>query len=61
MNFIFQHIRTLQVVEVPEVRPGVVDFNGCIIEITALSLHDWVQCETDPGYRGTPPNDEGEA
>lgn len=51
---IFQHVRTLQVVEVPEISPGTVNFNGCIIEIAALSLHDWVLCEGDPGYRGLP-------
>ncbi|HEY9633745.1 MAG TPA: hypothetical protein V6D14_10085 [Coleofasciculaceae cyanobacterium] len=61
MNRIFQHIRTRQVAEVPEIRPGVVNFNGCILELDALSLHDWVLCEQDPGYRGMPPQDEAVA
>ncbi len=54
MTRLFQHIRTRQVVEVPEIRPGTVNFNGCILEIATLSLHDWVLCSTDPGYRGLP-------
>lgn len=54
MTRLFQHIRTHQVVEVPEIRPGVVNFNGVILQLEELSLHDWNLLDKDPGYRGIP-------
>lgn len=61
MNLIFQHVHTKQVVEVPEIRPGVLNFNGCIVELSEISLHNWELCKVDPGYRGLKPNDEEDA
>ena len=61
MNLIFQHVHTKQVVEVPEIRPGVVNFNGSIVQLSEISLHNWVRCETEPGYRGMPPAEKDDA
>lgn len=61
MNLIFQHVHTKQVVEVPEIRPGVLNFNGCIVELSEISLHNWELCKVDPGYRGLKPTDEEDA
>ncbi len=61
MNRIFQHVHTKQVVEVPEIRPGVLNFKGCIVKMSEISLHNWVLCESDPGYRGMPPGKEDDA
>jgi hypothetical protein len=63
MTRLFQHIRTRQVVEVLEIRPRTVNFNGCIQEIATLFLHDWVLCEQDPQAigRGMPPSIGGDA
>ncbi|HEY9608700.1 hypothetical protein [Allocoleopsis sp.] len=58
MNRIFKHIHTAEVVEVPEIRPGVLNFKGCIVEVSEISLHNWEECESDPGYRGLPPEEE---
>jgi hypothetical protein len=61
VNRIFQHVHTLEVIEVPEIRPGVVNFNGCIVELSEISLHNWELCKVDPGYRGLKPTDEEDA
>ncbi len=61
MNRIFQHVHTLEVIEVPEIRPGVLNFNGCIVELSEISLHNWELCKVDPGYRGLKPTDEEDA
>ena len=61
MNRIFQHVHTLEVIEVPEIRLGVLNFNGCIVELSEISLHNWELCKVDPGYRGLKPTDEEDA
>lgn len=54
MNRIFKHVHTAEVVEVPEIRPGVLNFKGCIVAVSEISLHNWEECESDPGYPWTP-------
>jgi hypothetical protein len=46
---------------VPEIRSGVLNFKGCIVKMSEISLHNWVLCESDPGYRGMPPGKEDDA
>jgi hypothetical protein len=61
MNLIFQHVHTQQVMEVPEIHPGVLNFNSCLVQLSEISLHNWLLCETEPGYRGMPPAEEDNA
>ncbi|HEY9596125.1 MAG TPA: hypothetical protein V6D33_00445 [Cyanophyceae cyanobacterium] len=60
---IFQHETTKQVIEVPEIKPGVFEALGTPMEMSIMNTCGWWECETDPNYRGMPPaqQSQGEA
>jgi len=37
----FQDTKTGEVIEVPEVRPGLVNLHGCLLDMSELRLYNW--------------------
>jgi hypothetical protein len=41
MKRVFQDTKTGEIVEVPEIRPGIVNFHGCVLSVSEIRLYDW--------------------
>ena len=47
MNKNFENTETGETVEVPEIRPGIVNFYGCILAVSELTAyHQWREPES---------------